>query len=65
MRREISDLGLFVQTSSSGLGLYKEDLGLIFLYIQTSRSVNKNLIIYMRKLYRSKLMVTSRHEAYF
>jgi hypothetical protein len=44
MHREISDLDLFVQTSSSGLGLYKEDLGLIFLYIQTSRSVNKNLI---------------------
>ena len=55
----------FVQTSSSGLGLYKEDLGLIFLCIQTSRSVNKNLIICMKKLYRSKFMVTSRHETQF
>jgi hypothetical protein len=29
--REISDLGLFVQTSPYGLGLYKKDLGPIFL----------------------------------
>ena len=29
--REISDLDLFVQTSSYGLGLYKKDLGPIFL----------------------------------
>ena len=31
MYREISDLGLFVQTSPYGLGLYKKDLGPIFL----------------------------------
>jgi hypothetical protein len=31
MYREISDLGLFVQTSPHGLGLYKKDLGPIFL----------------------------------
>jgi hypothetical protein len=31
MYREISDLGLFVQTSPDGLGLYKKDLGPIFL----------------------------------
>jgi hypothetical protein len=31
MYREISDLGLFVQTSPYGLGLYEKDLGPIFL----------------------------------
>jgi hypothetical protein len=31
MYREISDLGLFAQTSLYGLGLYKKDLGPIFL----------------------------------
>jgi hypothetical protein len=31
MYREISDLGLFVQTWPYGLGLYKKDLGPIFL----------------------------------
>ena len=31
MYREISDLGLFVQTSPYGPGLYKKDLGPIFL----------------------------------
>jgi hypothetical protein len=40
MYREISDLGLFVQTSPHGLGLYKKDLG-----VQTSRSVNEKLIL--------------------
>jgi hypothetical protein len=29
--REISDLGLFVQTSPYGLGLYKENIGPILL----------------------------------
>ena len=31
MYREISDLGLFVQTSPYGLGMYKKDLGPLFL----------------------------------
>jgi hypothetical protein len=31
MYRELSDLGLFVQTCPYGLGLYKKDLGPIFL----------------------------------
>jgi hypothetical protein len=31
MYREISDLGLLVQTSPYGLGLHKKDLGPIFL----------------------------------
>jgi hypothetical protein len=46
MYREISNLGLFVETSPYGLGLYKNDLGPIFLriIIQTSRSVNKKLL---------------------
>ena len=36
-----------------------------YFSVQTSRSVNKNLIICMKKLYRSKFMVTSRHETHF
>jgi hypothetical protein len=34
MYKEISDLGLFVQTSPYGLGLHKKDLGPIFLCIR-------------------------------
>jgi hypothetical protein len=44
MNNEISDLGLFVQTSPYGLGLYKKGLGPIFL-CTASRSVNKKLVI--------------------
>jgi hypothetical protein len=44
MYREISDLGLFVQTSPYGLGLYKTDL-VRYFSVQTTRSVNKKLII--------------------
>ena len=31
VQRNIADLGFFVQTSPYGLGLYKKDLGPIFL----------------------------------
>jgi hypothetical protein len=43
MYREISDLGLFVQTSPSGLGLYK-NTSVRYFSVQTSRLVNKKLI---------------------
>ena len=46
MYREISDPCLFVETSPYGLGLYKQDLGPIFLCtnLALTRSVNKKLL---------------------
>jgi hypothetical protein len=44
MYREISDLGLIVQTSPYGLGLHKKDLGPIFLCTYRARKVNKKLV---------------------
>jgi hypothetical protein len=43
--REISDLGLFIQTPPIGLGLYKKT-SVRYFSVQTSRSVNKKLIYF-------------------
>jgi hypothetical protein len=43
MYREISDLGLFIQTSPYGLGLYKKYFR--YISVQTEHTVNKKLII--------------------
>ena len=42
--REISDLGLFIQTSPYGFGLYKKS-SVRYCPVQTSRSVNKKIVI--------------------
>jgi hypothetical protein len=53
-----SDLGLFVQTSPYGLGLYKKDFGLIFLCTETSRSVNNKLVTVFPLRPRSRLLTS-------
>jgi hypothetical protein len=46
MYREILYLGLFVQTSPNGLGLYKKDLSPILLCTYRASEVNKKFIIW-------------------